>query len=156
MPQVTSIDGSGFQAYGGTRIAFPDIEFFDLAATETGSETLWLASGLGSQIDLSGLRSIRGGTESQSRLTVESTFGGNVDLRSVEQVVDPMQGNTSGRRFAFLATGDGSRIRLDALANVIDRQGDVRSTLGDVRWRRDHGSTPYHLGPYGHQRRLDR
>ncbi|MEL6104395.1 MAG: CARDB domain-containing protein, partial [Planctomycetota bacterium] len=129
LPLVTSIDGSGFEAYGGTRIAFPDIESYDMASSENGEQVTWIADGLGSRIDLSGLRSIRGGTGQQNRLTAEASFGGSLDLRDVTQIVDPNEGNASGRGFEFVAEGGGSEIRFDALANIIDRNDDNRSIL---------------------------
>ncbi|WP_372899359.1 hypothetical protein, partial [Stieleria sp.] len=129
MPGVGSIDGSSFQAYGGTRIAFPQIESYDLATTQINAIRSWIAEGPGSHIDLSGLRWIRGGTESGTGLDVEAVLGGSVNLRNVIQVVDPTNGNTSGRRMTFTADGSGSLIQLDTLANVIDRNGNALSAL---------------------------
>ena len=129
MPAVTNIDGSEFRVYGGTQVALPQIESYDLAITWNYGQSNWEIDGEGSKLDLSGLKWIRGGTAYQNQLNVTVSGGGELDMSGVEQIVDRYDGDTRQRRFSFTANGAGSEIAFDSLRNIVDRNGDPRSFL---------------------------
>ncbi|MEL7338423.1 MAG: hypothetical protein AAFN70_19700, partial [Planctomycetota bacterium] len=128
---MTNIDGSGFEAYGGTVISLPTISEYDLSPNSDSTTRNWIARGPGSKIDLSGVRWIRGGERFNTRMFIQADAGGDVDLRGVQQIVDPVEGNTSFRRFEIESRGDGSLVQLDALANVLDRNENATSSLSE-------------------------
>ncbi|WP_158222635.1 CARDB domain-containing protein [Rhodopirellula sp. MGV] len=131
LPSVTSINGSGFEAYGGTVISLDAFSEYRLSPLDVNEQRAWIADGAGSKIDLSNVEWIEGGDLYNTRINVAARDGGEIDLSSVQQVVDPLEGNTSFRQISFSAEGDASTIRLDQLVNVIDRDGNLVSSLAE-------------------------
>ena len=132
MAAVTNIDGSSFQVNAGTQVSLPGVIQYDLQRTASNESSFWNVDGADSVLDLSNLRWIRGGTGYQNALYSTVTTGGLLDLSSVEQITDRLDGDMRRRRFEFTANGEGSTIQFDSLVNLIDRNGDVTSKLTEV------------------------
>ncbi|MEO1527560.1 MAG: CARDB domain-containing protein, partial [Planctomycetota bacterium] len=132
MPAVSNIDGASFQVNAGTQVSLPNVVQYDLQRTVSNESSFWNVDGADSVLDLSNLRWIRGGTGYQNALYSTVTAGGLLDLSSVEQITDRLDGDNRRRRFEFTANGAGSTIRFDSLVNLLDRNADVVSRLTEV------------------------
>ncbi len=119
-PNVVSIDGSSFNIRSGV-VSFPNVTAYELDTSSDTQTRTWRAEGAGSRLDLSALKWIRGGDYYGNFLDVLATSGGAVDLKNVQQIVDPYDGDTRQRRYTFTADGAGSQLFLNSLQNLIDR-----------------------------------
>jgi hypothetical protein len=117
------IDGANLIARNGGRIVFPSVTSYSHGSTGNSQHRTIRAEGIGSEIDLSQVTHITGGTHYNSYLRVEARDGGRVKFNAVEQITDPAEGDTRYRRIDVIADGPGSRVDLDALHTVTDTSG---------------------------------
>src|SRR5262245_17026106 len=130
---ITQIDGGSIRATGGAVISLPFATAYDQASTNSFQRRTIRADGSGSRVDLSGLTSITNGWNFDAGLAIEALAGGVVDLRSVQQIVDPSTGDLRHRSIDVTANGAGSTVRLDALASFSDALGNASGNV-DGRW----------------------
>ena len=114
-------NGTDFYAYGGSQILLPS-----LTAVTNNGDTVWEAEGVGSKIDLSNLTTLNTGDSLGQDIYIRAYNGGEVDLSSVQHIMDTPSGSTTNRSVRIIATGAESVVRLDALETFEDRAaGDI-------------------------------
>ncbi|MBL9165529.1 MAG: hypothetical protein JNL18_22580, partial [Planctomycetaceae bacterium] len=118
---ATTIDGADFYARGGSVISLPSVT----AATNIG-DTVWEASGIGSQVLLPNLTSFGTGHSINQDVYVNALGGGVVDLSALTQITDTQTGDLRYRSVRIKAQGDDSVVRLNSLQLLEDRSaGDI-------------------------------
>ena len=125
---ATTANGDGFSVVGGATISLPQLTSYTQSAG-TGTAVVFQANGAGSVLDLGSLTQITGGTTYGTSLLILAANGGQVDLGSVANIIDPASGNTSQRSFQIEATGTNSLIDLSGLAQVVDQNSDALSSI---------------------------
>jgi len=116
---ATIIDGTALIVNGGGRLSLPSVTSY--AHGPGGNSTVTLrASGSGSILDLSGMQEITGST-GVGQLAIEAQAGGEIDLSSVVEIIDPEVGNGQGRAIRITADGESSLVNLASLQSFQDR-----------------------------------
>ena len=127
LPLLGSIDGTDLYANDGGQIILPSVTNI----TAIG-DTVWKADGPGSRIDLSNLTMLDTGESASQDCFIQAFDGGEIDLSSVQSIMDSQDGSLNQRSVRIKAEGTGSIVRLDSLEVLEDRYaGD---TTHDDSW----------------------
>jgi hypothetical protein len=133
MATIANVNGGSFRVSGGGRLSFPAVASYLHASTANGQRRTFVAIEDGSRLEFPALRSLVNGEHYDSDLSVEAVVGGHISLPLLEQVVDPTAGDTRQRQVTLYAAGIGSEVDLTRLANLIDQNSDILSSL-NARW----------------------
>jgi len=79
------------------------------------------ASGVGSVLDLRNAVAVTNGSMTVDSVAIDALAGGRVDLRAMQQVLDPAAGDTRSRAVLVTADGTNSVVDLTALAQMTDQ-----------------------------------
>ena len=120
---LASIDGANLYAEGGATLRFPLVTSYSHASFANDLTRVLRATGLGSRLELGGIGTVTNGTHYNSRLLIEATNGGTVDLSNVTALVDPEEGDQRVRRIDVSASGAGSLVNLEKLTSFEDQLG---------------------------------
>ncbi|HND50955.1 MAG TPA: hypothetical protein PLV92_01110, partial [Pirellulaceae bacterium] len=130
LPELRNISGLGLRANAGTRISVPLATIYEQGASAANFHRYIVADGVGSEIDLSHVDSIRGGEYYNNRLFIQALNGGRIRLDATLEIADSTTGDTSFRSIELLADGRGSRIDLPLLTAFVDNQaGDFNTSM---------------------------
>ena len=124
---VAMVDGASLHAIDGASIELPTVTHYNHASTANRQSRSWIAEGTGSRLAFPNLRAISGGRHLGSEMIVAATGGGVVELDRLVQITDPADGDTRQRSISVTASGVESRVELDELRTMIDRDVDPRN-----------------------------
>ena len=118
VPSLSNINGASFDVGGGATLTLPASV---TRYTSTSEENVtFRASGTNSLLDLRHLTRITNTTSGSNAINVEATGGGRIDLRSVQQIIDPTEGNQFDRSIVISADGANSKVDLTNLQSMSD------------------------------------
>ena len=123
LPKLANIDGTGLIANAGSEIRVPLAQSYRVQPGAYGPHGVFQANGHGAVIDLSAINNFVGGETYNSRLRIEAINGGSIDLRKVDSIADPNEGDARYRNVDVIADGPDSEIRFDALTQFTDIYG---------------------------------
>ena len=123
---ATNIDGASFDVSDGVTLTLPQVTSYTVPAVFS-IDSLFRATGAGSQILFPMLNSITGSGSAFAFLDVEALDGGVVDLSQVTNIAAPSAGAGNPRGLRFESNGGGSLIDLSALTDFTDEASNGAS-----------------------------
>ena len=121
---VSSIDGIRLSVEQGAYISLGGAEEF----TNTVGDTTWRVEGVGSVLSLPDLLRINNSPNHEFDIYLQAFQGGELDLSSVVEIIDPNAGEQRGRSIQVHANGAGSTIKLHSLKTFLDHNANTTST----------------------------
>ena len=116
-PSLTNVNGTQLYVDSGVELELAGIT----QVTNTVGDMIWQVSGAESVLSLPNLEKItNSGTGSNWDIYLRALDGGQLDLSSVTEMVDPNSGNQTARSIQVKADGQDSVVKLNALQSVSD------------------------------------